>query len=200
MPEECDGSSLSCAADQVCLGQVTTPVIGACYEGCTLFASGMGCSGNLLCEPVEFGGTTGACFQLGSGALNGTCTQDDVSSGCAANAGICIDDGGANTQCRAICNFFGSPAGCGAPRHCGVNDVCTGVTPDPAALNGHCNAAATAGDGCGANANAVRGVCIDAGDPTLSCLKWCRLAGNDCTGGLTCLDVFMDGTPVGVCD
>ena len=200
VPGECNGNNLACAADQVCVGQVASPVIGACYEGCTLFATGMGCAGADICLPIEFGGTVGGCFLTGPGPLNGTCTEDDVSSGCVAGA-VCIDDGGANPQCRDLCNFFGSPAGCGTGLLCGVNNVCTGIAPDPAPINtGHCAADATAGDGCGANANAVRGVCIDAGDPTLSCLKWCRLTGNDCTGGRTCIDVLMDGSPVGVCD
>jgi hypothetical protein len=195
-PGQCDANTAVCPAGHTCLGEVQSPNVGACYVSCTTFTANSGCTASQFCDSVNLATHEGACFNVGTAAVNTTCTQNVISTGCVTGS-ICVDDNLANPVCRKACDYWTAPAGCGVGLRCGVGSLCSSATSDPAAIHGSCAAGAVVGTGCAANANAVTGACVDSGLANLECLKWCRLGGNDCVNPEVCTDVGVAN--VGVC-
>jgi hypothetical protein len=192
---ECDTNQANCPANHVCLGQVTNPNVGACYKQCTAFSATSGCTSSQFCLPESDATNLGACFAVGTGATNAQCTGSVVNTGCVTGS-ACANDGLANPVCRKICDYWNSPAGCGAGLRCVAGNLCSSQTPDPAAIGAACATTSSVSTGCAPNTTSVTGVCVTVGT-TLTCLKWCRLNGTDCTSPQTCMNVGL--TELGVC-
>jgi hypothetical protein len=169
------------------------PNVGACYTQCTAFAN-TGCTASQFCVPVSNSTNLGACFGVGTGTVNSTCTPNVVNTSCVTGS-ACANDGLANPVCRKICDYWNSPAGCGAGTRCVAGNICSSQAPDPAAIGGTCATTATQGTGCAATTTLVQGVCIGAGP--LTCEKWCRIGGTDCTSPQTCTSVGV--ADIGTC-
>jgi hypothetical protein len=178
------------------LGQVSSPVVGACYPKCTPYTTGTGCSTSQECLTVSLDGTEGACFAKGTTGDGQACTSTDVGTGCVAGH-VCIRDVG-NYVCRKICDFFTSSPGCSLNQRCALGGVCSAESGDSAAIGSACSTSSVAGEACGNDGKAWRGTCQDVSS-VLTCLKICRTSTtSDCASGQTCY-AFQGDNSAGAC-
>ncbi len=192
---QCTANS-QCGTNQACLGQVASPVVGACYPKCTPYASSSGCTSTKDCVPYLLDGSEGACFAKGTTADGATCTDTDVGTGCVAGS-ICVRDSGVRV-CRRQCNYFASSPACVASQRCALGGVCIAEGGDAAAVGAACSSSSAAGEICGNDGKAWRGTCQDIGSG-LRCYKVCRTStASDCSGSQTC-SPFQGDSTAGVC-
>jgi len=191
---QCTGSQ-ACPTGEICLGQVSKPVVGACYTACKPYTTGA-CSGNRECLSVQLDGSEGACVTRGIKTEGQACTPADVFTSCVAGH-FCVRDLGTNV-CRQLCNYFTSSPGCMLSQRCSLGGVCSAESGDAAAIGAACSTSSVAGEACGNDGKAWRGTCQTVAGK-LTCLKVCRPAVTaDCPSGKVCSPFQGDNT-AGVC-
>lgn len=193
---QCTATQACASSSDICLGQVTSPTVGACYPSCTPYLSTTGCSASQECVNVYLDGSKGACYAQGTTADGQTCVESDVSTSCVAGS-VCVRDQSL-WVCRKQCSFFSASPTCPTSQRCVLGGVCIAETGDAAAVGQPCASGSAAGDLCGNDGKAWRGTCQTVGT-TLSCAKICRTSVTaDCTGGKTC-SPFQSDNSAGAC-
>jgi len=194
---QCTGTQACSNTNDICVAQVSSPVVGACYPKCKPYNTSTGCSGTQECLSVYLDGSEGACFTRGTAADGQACTTSDVGTGCAAGA-VCVRDTG-SYFCRKLCNFFASSPACVASQRCALGGVCIAEGGDSAAIGQACSTSSVAGESCGNDGKAWRGTCQNVSGSGLTCLKICRTSvTTDCASGKTCVP-FQGDNSTGAC-
>ncbi len=177
--DECGpNSKKTCAMGQVCVFQLSSSMAGACYTQCTPFAANA-CPANYECVVGRFDGTIGYCKANGGLANGATCLQSSVETGCVAGD-VCVLDPKVR-YCREQCDFWTGQHDCSSLL-CTPPGVCTGETPDPAAIGQSCSS--PSGTLCGKSGSKLLGWCV--GQMPVKCAQWCRTKFTDCPMNQAC--------------
>lgn len=200
-PEECGTDTCADPSDS-CQAQNNADLTNyACYQTCTPFAQPDGCPSGSECIPTDLSNLTGFCERRGTASESQPCTWSNVATGCAAGL-LCLSDNG-NDICFKQCNFFATNPGCSATQLCFVSSICKQAGGyQQVGIGSACSSTAYSGDPCGDDGYAWRGQCVNFANPisdqNLTCMRLCRVKGNDCPAGQSCSDVFTTGV-IGVC-
>jgi hypothetical protein len=187
--DECGPSSgNTCPTNQVCVYQMSGSNAGACYPQCTPFSQstdggdggGQTCGVNQECVIGKFDGTVGYCKKSGLTPTGMSCLPSSVETGCVPGD-VCVLDPNMRF-CREQCDFWTGQHDCSS-LSCTPPGVCTGETPDPAAIGATCSS--PAGSLCGKSGNKLLGWCV--GMQPIKCLAWCRTKFTDCPQNQACM-------------
>lgn len=184
----------SCPIHETCVIQLESAGIGACYPNCVPVTSP--CGGGYTCKP-NLSGTSGYCLAHGNGSAGKSCAPTVLSTTCTTGL-LCIDDGGEKV-CRDPCVYWASgESGCPSGERCSMAGACA-KSGSSVAIGEACASGDVAGQPCGADSAAWRGLCRDLGTG-LVCARTCRMGTpTDCPPGKACYPI--PATPeVGVCN
>jgi hypothetical protein len=200
---ECGEGKACPSAEAICVGQISSPTIGACYSSCEAY-TGTACGSGKECVPLGLDGGKGVCFGQGSAKDGESCasSKTSLSTGCAAGL-RCVNEG-MTSVCHQQCNLFATEPGCKGQQRCTLGGHCSSdPTGHLSPLGTVCPPTATSGDRCGNDGKAWRGLCIDDDQSpatAMLCMSLCRLNSDDCYSWEQCVNIYQDASiGIGVC-